>query len=296
MEELVHGHQFDGGNSEGTQVLDDDWMRQTGVGAPELLGYSGMCLRHALDMSLVDDRLVVRSAWATIRTPVEVGVDDHRGHGVAERVARDECLGIQWIGLVGEQGRIRVGGIAELAVKGLAIRVEQQLVRVAAVPGLRFPGPVYPESVTLAGGDGWQIAVPHVPVDLIEWHSGFCAVLGDQAQFDGCGDLGEQREVGAGSVIGGAQRIRVTRPYLKWWQGHSDRPYRSTPGSRASLARRGRSPPTGREGDLAPQLLGHSAHVGCRDVVRIVIHQHVSLNYTALVGAAHGLGHIEDLE
>ena len=99
--------------------------------------------------------------------PVEERVDHHAGHGVAQRVdhrrgaAGREVVGLQ---VVGEQ---RLGEV-EVAVEGLAVRVEQQLARIAAVTRRGIPRPVHPEAVALTGGDGGQVAVPDVAVDLVE--------------------------------------------------------------------------------------------------------------------------------
>ena len=73
-------------------------------------------------------------------------------------------------------------------------------------------GPYTPEAVALARGDGRQVAVPDEAVDLVEVDPVLGAVLGDQAQLDPLRALGVEREVGARAVIGGAQRVALTRP------------------------------------------------------------------------------------
>ncbi len=174
-----------------------------------------MGLRHALDVRLVDHRLVVRGgARRAVGGPLEERVDHDAGHGVAERVdaRRRAPPGGQVVGVqvVGEQRLAEV----ERAVERLAVRVEQQLARVAAVPGRRVPRPVHPEAVALARCDCGQVAVPDVAVDLVEVDALLAAVLADQAEFDAFGDLREQREVGARPVIGGAEGgIGGARPY-----------------------------------------------------------------------------------
>jgi len=55
--------------------------------------------------------------------------------------------------------------------------------------------------------------MPDVTVDLVHPNAGFGAVLGDQAQFDGFGDLGEEREIGPRAVVGGTEWVRTARPY-----------------------------------------------------------------------------------
>ena len=194
------------------EVVDHRGVGEPGVGAAQFLGDVGMRLRHALDVRFVNDGLVVRRARGAVVVPVEERVDDHAGHRVAQRVDhRRDAAGDQVVGfeVVGVQ---RLGEV-EVAVERLAVRVEQELGRIAAVAGHRVPGAVDPEPVPLPRGDGGQVGVPHVAVDLVELDARLGAVPGDQAEFDPVGDLGEQREVGSRPVVGRAERIGATRPH-----------------------------------------------------------------------------------
>ena len=51
-------------------------------------------------------------------------------------------------------------------------------------------------------------------VHLGQGDPGLGAVRVEQAQLDTLGDLAEQREVGAGAVVGGAERIGLAAPDL----------------------------------------------------------------------------------
>ena len=77
IDELVDRHELDGGDAQVLEVVDDGRLGQAGIGAPQVLGNQGVQLGHALDMGLVDDRLVVLVTRGTVMTPVEVGGDDH---------------------------------------------------------------------------------------------------------------------------------------------------------------------------------------------------------------------------
>ena len=76
VHELVHRQQLDGGDAEVGQVAGDCRVGQPGVGAPELFGHVGVALGEALDVGLVDDRLVERDVGGGRRRPVEVAVGD----------------------------------------------------------------------------------------------------------------------------------------------------------------------------------------------------------------------------
>ena len=62
VHELMHRHQFDRGDIQRFEMIDDRRVSQAGVGAAERFGDSGMGLGHPLDVRLVDHRLVIRPA------------------------------------------------------------------------------------------------------------------------------------------------------------------------------------------------------------------------------------------
>jgi hypothetical protein len=102
---------------------------------------------------------------------------------------------------VGEAGLVPV----DVAVDRLGVGVQQQLAGVAAVPVLRVVRAVDAVPVALAGADVGQVAVVDERVALGQLDPGLGAVLVEQAQLHPVRRLGEQREVGAGAVVGGAQ-------------------------------------------------------------------------------------------
>ncbi len=214
VQKLVHWHQFDRGDVERLEVVDDRRMGQAGVRPAQFLGDSGMGLSHALDVRLVDDRLVVGRARRAVGGPVEERVDHHAGHGVAERVDHRRSSRRRRVGRRGRQviGVQRLAEV-EVTVERLPVRVQQQLARVTPMAGVRVERPVHAKPVPLTWGDGRQVAMPDVAVDLVEVDPRLGPVLGDQAQLNLLGDLGEQREVGARAVIGGAERIGGARPH-----------------------------------------------------------------------------------
>ena len=73
---------------------------------------------------------------------------------------------------------------------------------------------MHPEAVALPDAHPGQVGVPAEGVDLGQRHALLGAVVVEQAQLDAVGDLGEQREVGAGAVVGGPERVGATRPDL----------------------------------------------------------------------------------
>ena len=210
LHELVHRHQLDGGDAERGEVVDDRRVRDGGIGAADLLGHLRVGHRHALDVRLVDDRLVVLVARRAVVAPVEVRVDDHREHRLAQVVVGVALLGV--LEVVGEQ-RLVVG---DLALDRLGVRVEQQLARVAAVAPVGVVRAVHPEAVALAGLQAGHVGVPDEAVDLGQVEAGLGAVVVDEAQLDPLGHLAEQGEVDATAVVGGAEGVRRSGPDLHW--------------------------------------------------------------------------------
>ena len=144
LDELVHRQQLDGGDAEIGQVVGDGGMSQAGVGAPQLLGDVGMALGQALDVGLVDDRLVQRTRPDGCRRPVEVATGDHALRHRRRRV------GVVAPSRVVETVPEDVLAPLDLAVDGGGVGVEQQLGRVAAQPVAGRPRTVHPQAVALA--------------------------------------------------------------------------------------------------------------------------------------------------
>ncbi len=106
---------------------------------------------------------------------------------------------------IGEERGVAV----EVAVKSLAVRVEKEFARVTPQAAGGIVGAVDAETVELSGHHIRQIAVPTIAVDLFEADAPFLALAVDEAQLDGFGDLGEQREVRPPrTVVGCAERVR----------------------------------------------------------------------------------------
>ncbi len=217
----MHRHQLDRRHPERGQVLDDRRVGDAGVGAAHRLGHVRVGLGQALDVRLVDHRVRVLVARGPVDAPVEVRVDHHGLRHVDGRV------------LV--VARVRVAeGVAEhrlvpveLAVDRLRVGVEQQLVRVAAMPLRRVPRAVHAVAVALTGLDPREEDVPDERVDLGQFDPGLVAGLVEETQLDLLGDLAEDREIGSVSVETGPERVGLTRPHAEGgrrggWIRHTD--------------------------------------------------------------------------
>ncbi len=211
VDELVHRHEFDRGDAELHEVLDDHRVPDPGVRSAQVLGQLRVPHRQTLDVGFVDDRLVVRDVGEAVVAPVEVGVhDDGLGHE-RRRVERGDLVRVVPVVAVHR------GIPLDVAVDRLGVRVDQQLRRVAPLPVGGVVGTVDPVSVPLTGLHSGDVRVPHVRVDLMQLDSLFGAGGVEQAQLHLRRDLGEQREVCAGPVVGRAQRVSLARPDLHEW-------------------------------------------------------------------------------
>ena len=178
---------------------------------------------EALDVHLVDDRLVPGPLVGPGAAPGEGGVDHlalgHERRAVA-LVERQIALGIA--DPVAEQRVVP----AQLAGQRLGVGVDQQLVVVEAMAGFGLVGAVDPVAVELPRAHVRQVAVPDLVGELRQRHP--CrlglAVRVEQAELDLLRVRRKQREIGPGAIPGGAQRIGQTRPDSKLLRGHAAAP------------------------------------------------------------------------
>ena len=66
------------------------------------------------------------------------------------------------------------------------------------------------EAISLACADVWQIPIPAESRDLREFDSGLVSIIVKETQFDSFRDLGEDREIGPGTVKLGAEWVALT--------------------------------------------------------------------------------------
>ena len=215
MDELVDGHQLDGGDPERGEVLDDHRVGDGGVGPADVVRDGGVVDREAADVGLVDHGLVDLVVGRAVVAPVEERIADDGARDVRGAVVDVRLVGV--VELVREAGRVP----RDLAVDGLGVGVEEQLGRVAPQALGRLPRAVDPVAVALARTDVGEVGVPAVAVDLgqRDAHLGQrLARLDDggdvleQAELDALGGAAEQREVRARPVVHGAQRVRAADP------------------------------------------------------------------------------------
>ncbi len=208
LHELMYRHELERRDAEVAQVVDHHRVRHPRVGPADALGDAWVLLGHALDVRLVDDRLVVVTVGRPVVTPVEVRVDHDRVHGVQPGVQALDPVVVA-TEAVAEQRLVRV----RHALDGFGVRVQQQLAGVAAQALARVVRPVHPIAVALAGLHTGQVAVPDEAVDLGHLDApSLAAGVVQEAQLDLVGDLGEDGEVRAHAVVGGPQGVGVPGP------------------------------------------------------------------------------------
>ena len=208
VHELVHRHQLDRGHPEALQVFHDRRVGDAGVGATKSVGDVGVKLGEALDVRLVDQALVVRDVQRAVTGPVEERVHHHAEHHPGRGVL--VVAGALVAEVVAEEGLVPLDG----AVGGLGVRVQQQLVRVAAHAGVRVERAVHPVAVPLARIHLGQVGVPDVGVHLGQLNPRLVAIRVEQAQLDALCHLAEQGEVRAPPVVGRTERVGRSWPDL----------------------------------------------------------------------------------
>ena len=202
----MHGHQLHSRDAQRGDVLDRGRMHQSGVGPAEFFGNAGVLHREALTCGFVDDRLVPRRGRWSVVGPVErVTGHDSLGNGEGTVACVD---GLR----VAEDVAEHLLPPPHLALDSFGVRIDQQLRRIAPHAVRRVPRAVHAIAVTLAGPDVGHVAVPAEGIDLAKKDPCLHPVVVEETQLDGLSDLGEEGEVGARSVVGGAERRRLTGP------------------------------------------------------------------------------------
>ena len=139
----------------------DRRVRDAGVGAAQLLGDAAGCvIGQALDVGLVDHRLVVRRVRRPVDAPVEVRVDDDGLRHVRRRVVV--------VALLGRRSRSRTPTGPSRSGRRSPWRTGRAAAcsGCSAGPASGSYGPVHAEAVALAGLDAGQEGVPDEAVHL----------------------------------------------------------------------------------------------------------------------------------
>ena len=145
------------GHAQTAQIVHDPRIAQRLELPTQILGHALVELRKAFDVHLVDDRLVPRNLRAPLGPPGE-GRIDHPGlrdEGRAVAHVERQVLVLRANG-VAEQGIVPFQGADEL----LRIGVDEKLVRIEAMAGIRLIRPVNPETIDRPGSGVGEIAVP----------------------------------------------------------------------------------------------------------------------------------------
>ena len=167
-----------------------------------------MPLAEALDMGFVDDRVGVGDRRRSVAAPIEAIRDD--------QPARHERRRIERAAVIGVARRVAQDLVApgDVAVYRPCIRVQEQLVGVAAEAARRRERADDPVAVALTRPNTRHEAVPDPAVHLLQLELLLVAGLVKQAQDHAVGDVRGHGEVGAGLRSGRAQRKRLPRPQL----------------------------------------------------------------------------------
>ena len=159
---MVDRLQLHGGDAEAGEMIDRSRSREAGICAAQLRRDVGVALAEALDVRLVDDRVGVGDRRGGVGAPIEITSHNEAPRHVGRRVQGAHGVGIA--------GHVAGHGVApgHVAVDGQGVRVEEQLVGVAAKPSCRLVRPKYAVTVGLAGPHARNEAVPDAAVLLLE--------------------------------------------------------------------------------------------------------------------------------
>src|SRR5919106_3070272 len=159
VDETMHRHELDGGNAQPFQIVDDRRRGQSRVSSPEIGRYVLDPHGQALDVDLIDDGLVPGDTWRTIIAPGKGGVNNLASRHTWSAVAR-----IKREILPPATNTITEMGIApaQLPYNRLSIGVQQQLIRIEAVPVLGVIRAIDPVAIEETWTPFRQVTVPYL--------------------------------------------------------------------------------------------------------------------------------------
>ena len=204
VDELVDREELDRGDAEPLQVLDRGVVREPEVRAAQGRRDVRMARGEAAHVDLVEHGVRPRDAQPPVVAPVEPRIVDHAAQ-------HRRCA----VGVVAFGGRVVAVAEDRLAPLERArdrarIRIEEELVRVAAQPARGIPRAVHAVPVVLSGADGGKIGRPDV-AGVAHQLDPLLAPGREEAELDPVGDLREHGEVGAMPVEGRTERIVAAR-------------------------------------------------------------------------------------
>ena len=206
--ERVHGEELDRGHPQPLEMGDGVGMGHSGIRPAQRLRDAGTLLGEVDDVGLVDDRLTAADLQGLVTLPVELVTHDdrarHRGRtvegGADVRVAGPR-LGVDLMA-------VDLRAPRDLALEGLGVGVDEQLVGVVPHPRLGSPGSVHPEAIALTDPHVRNEAEPPAVCPLPQRDS----LLGDpcgvsrleEAQVHAIGVTGIHTDIGAAAHEGHA--------------------------------------------------------------------------------------------
>ncbi len=221
--DVMDRQELDGGDAESGEVLDRRLGGQARIRAAQVVAHARVGLREAAHVDLVDHRLGPWPRRRPVVLPVEGPVDHD---ALRDRLGVVLVVGFQvGVGEVGGDVPQHVGQVpADRPLDRLGVRVDEQLVRVEALPGPGVVGPAHAVAVALPGSDAGEVPVPVVGGAQPQRQALLRAVVAEQAQRHRFGVLGEQREVRPVSVPGRPEGEGPARPDLAAHRGGRPRP------------------------------------------------------------------------
>ena len=210
LDELVDRQQLHRRDAEFFQVVDGRRMRQSRVGAAQLLGNIRMRLAETFHVRLVHDRVVQRGVGRAVEPPVERRVD-HDALGDERDTVEVVLRVLRFVEVIRENRFVPV----PQALDRLGVRIEQQLRGIAPMSVLRRPRTVHSKAVALARPDSGHVPVPAQRRGFRQIHH-VClmSMLVEEAELDTLRRFREHGEVRARAVEMRAKGIRLTWPDL----------------------------------------------------------------------------------
>ena len=196
---LVDGQQFDGGDAQFLQIIDEARIRQSLIST--FVFQMRKLLGQAFDVGFVKHRPAPRRIWVFVVAPVEPAFAGHYAFW------GDMCI-VALVRMM-KPSQFFLVAVNGLAVDFFGIRVYQQLLRIETRTARGIFPAVYAEAVPLPRPYARNETVKH-RTDLVRQGQARFDITVEQAQFYFFGIDGKQGEIHALIGQGGTHRVRHT--------------------------------------------------------------------------------------
>ena len=203
IDEVMDRHEFDCGDSQVSQMIDESGVAESGVSAPQMFWNAMMTRCSTFDVCFIDDGVAPGGAEQLIALPVEVPVH----HDTAWHIGRR----VQMTNLEVVASRVSENCVVETeaTTHRSGVGIGEQFCWVPPCTARWIPWPMDPEPVFGASSEARKVAGED-SIGLVRQLDALLGAIREHTEFDGFRSLGPHRRIYATPNEVHAERIPVS--------------------------------------------------------------------------------------